>query len=135
MTATTEITYYDRPVLKPPVWIWTIPAYFFVGGVAGAGGVGGGGDVGASPVNSAGVVDVGVGGVAGLPLERLEHEMLSLSGHLAAATCSFLVMVGEYDARGGWESWESYSCAHWLNWRCGVGMVAAREQVRVAGTF
>jgi formate-dependent nitrite reductase membrane component NrfD len=29
-------TYYDRPVLKPPVWIWTIPTYFFVGGVAGA---------------------------------------------------------------------------------------------------
>jgi formate-dependent nitrite reductase membrane component NrfD len=29
-------TYYDRPVLKPPVWIWTVPAYFFVGGVAGA---------------------------------------------------------------------------------------------------
>ena len=33
----TEITtYYDRPVLKPPVWIWTVPTYFFVGGVAGA---------------------------------------------------------------------------------------------------
>jgi len=29
-------TYYDRPVLKPPVWIWTIPVYFFVGGIAGA---------------------------------------------------------------------------------------------------
>ena len=35
MTAA-DVTYYDRPVLKPPVWIWTIPAYFFVGGVAGA---------------------------------------------------------------------------------------------------
>jgi formate-dependent nitrite reductase membrane component NrfD len=33
---TTEITYYDRPVLKPPVWIWTVPTYFFVGGIAGA---------------------------------------------------------------------------------------------------
>jgi formate-dependent nitrite reductase membrane component NrfD len=32
----TEITYYDRPVLKEPVWIWTVPAYFFVGGTAGA---------------------------------------------------------------------------------------------------
>ena len=33
----TEIdTYYDRPVLKEPVWIWTVPTYFFVGGVAGA---------------------------------------------------------------------------------------------------
>ncbi len=94
-------------------------------GVVAAGGVGAGGGL-------AGGGLAGVGSVAGLPLERLEHEMLSLSGHLAAATCSFLVMVGEYDARGGWESWEAYSCAHWLNWRCGVGMVAAREQVRVA---
>jgi formate-dependent nitrite reductase membrane component NrfD len=30
-------SYYNRPVLKPPVWIWSIPAYFYVGGVAGAG--------------------------------------------------------------------------------------------------
>jgi formate-dependent nitrite reductase membrane component NrfD len=29
-------TYYERPLLKAPVWIWTIPTYFFVGGVAGA---------------------------------------------------------------------------------------------------
>jgi formate-dependent nitrite reductase membrane component NrfD len=29
-------TYYDRPAIKPPVWIWSIPAYFYVGGVAGA---------------------------------------------------------------------------------------------------
>ncbi|MBV8959266.1 MAG: polysulfide reductase NrfD [Actinobacteria bacterium] len=29
-------TYYDRPVLKAPVWKWYIPAYFFTGGLAGA---------------------------------------------------------------------------------------------------
>lgn len=29
-------TYYDRPVLKEPVWIWAVPAYFHVGGAAGA---------------------------------------------------------------------------------------------------
>jgi len=28
--------YYGRPALKPPVWTWEIPAYFFVGGLAGA---------------------------------------------------------------------------------------------------
>ena len=27
--------YYDRPLLKPPVWTWEVPAYLFVGGVAG----------------------------------------------------------------------------------------------------
>lgn len=29
-------TYYDRPILKEPVWIWSVPAYFAVGGAAGA---------------------------------------------------------------------------------------------------
>jgi hypothetical protein len=24
------------------------------------------------------------------------------------------------------------SCAHWLNWKCGIAMGAAREKVRVA---
>jgi hypothetical protein len=27
--------YYGRPLLKPPVWTWEIPLYFFVGGIAG----------------------------------------------------------------------------------------------------
>jgi formate-dependent nitrite reductase membrane component NrfD len=31
-----DTTYYDRPVLKEPVWIWAVPAYFYTGGVAGA---------------------------------------------------------------------------------------------------
>ena len=29
-------TYYGRPVLKEPVWIWAVPVYFYVGGAAGA---------------------------------------------------------------------------------------------------
>jgi hypothetical protein len=29
-------TYHERPVLKEPVWIWSVPVYFFVGGLAGA---------------------------------------------------------------------------------------------------
>jgi formate-dependent nitrite reductase membrane component NrfD len=28
--------YYDQPLLKPPVWTWEVPTYFFVGGAAGA---------------------------------------------------------------------------------------------------
>lgn len=28
--------YYNLPLLKPPVWTWEVPLYFFVGGVAGA---------------------------------------------------------------------------------------------------
>jgi hypothetical protein len=30
------MSYYGLPVLKPPVWTWEVPAYFFVGGAAGA---------------------------------------------------------------------------------------------------
>ncbi len=29
-------TYYDRPLLKESVWTWDIPAYYFLGGAAGA---------------------------------------------------------------------------------------------------
>ena len=35
-TAELEPTYYDKPAIKPPVWIWSIPLYFYVGGLAGA---------------------------------------------------------------------------------------------------
>jgi formate-dependent nitrite reductase membrane component NrfD len=31
-----DVTYYDVPLLKEPVWKWYIPAYFVCGGVAGA---------------------------------------------------------------------------------------------------
>lgn len=29
-------TYYDRPMLKEPVWEWAIPVYYYVGGLTGA---------------------------------------------------------------------------------------------------
>ncbi len=29
------VSYYGRPVIKPPVWTWEIPCYFFTGGLAG----------------------------------------------------------------------------------------------------
>ena len=35
-TPVTSTTYYDRPAIKEPVWTWEVPAYFYVGGVAGA---------------------------------------------------------------------------------------------------
>ena len=30
------MSYYDQPLLKPPVWTWEVPTYFFIGGAAGA---------------------------------------------------------------------------------------------------
>jgi hypothetical protein len=34
--ATAETGYYGLPLLKEPTWTWEVPAYFFVGGAAGA---------------------------------------------------------------------------------------------------
>jgi hypothetical protein len=67
-----------------------------------------------------------------VPLERLEAEICELAGHLTAATCRFLLMVGDFDARRGWESWGLPSCAAWLSWKCQLSPGTAREQVRVA---
>ena len=45
-----------------------------------------------------------VGDVAGRPMEWLEAEICTLAGHIAAATCRFLLLVGEFDRRGGWRT-------------------------------
>jgi Polysulphide reductase, NrfD len=34
--ASDEPSYYDRPAVKEPTWIWTVPTYFVVGGAAGS---------------------------------------------------------------------------------------------------
>ena len=33
--AVSDATYHGQPILKPPVWKWPVPVYFYVGGVAG----------------------------------------------------------------------------------------------------
>jgi len=72
------------------------------------------------------------GDPAPVPLERLEAQICELAGHLAAATCRFLVLLADFDARRGWASWEMSSCAAWLSWKCQMSSGAAREHVRVA---
>ena len=67
-----------------------------------------------------------------IPLERLEAQICELAGHLAAATCRFLVLLGDFDARRGWADWEMTSCAAWLSWKCQMSSHTAREHVRVA---
>ena len=66
------------------------------------------------------------------PLERLEAQICELAGHLAAATCRFLVLLADFDARRGWASWEMGTCAQWLSWKCQMSSGTAREHVRVA---
>src|SRR4051794_1918873 len=67
-----------------------------------------------------------------VPLERLESQLCEVAGHLAAATCRFLVLLAEFDERRGWASWELNSCAQWLSWKCQLSSGTAREHVRVA---
>jgi hypothetical protein len=38
----------------------------------------------------------------------------------------------EFDRRGGWHDGKLHSCAHWLNFKVGLNLGAAREKVRVA---
>ena len=66
-----------------------------------------------------------------MPLERLEAEITTLAGHLAAGECRWLQLIAEYDRRGGWEQWGCHSAVQWLGWHCGLDGRAAREKLRV----
>jgi hypothetical protein len=66
------------------------------------------------------------------PLQQLAEELGELAAYLAAGTRRWLTLVEEFDRREGWAGVGMRSCAHWLSWRCGVALPAAREQVRVA---
>ncbi|MBK8992965.1 MAG: DUF222 domain-containing protein [Gammaproteobacteria bacterium] len=67
-----------------------------------------------------------------LPIEALEDEITTLSACITVATWRLLMLIAELDRRGKWGSWGLASCAHWLNWKCGIALGAAREKVRVA---
>jgi len=64
-------------------------------------------------------------------VDRLGDEIAELAAHLDAATARLLVLIREFDARGGWNT-GFRSCAEWLAWRVGLDLGAARERVRVA---
>src|SRR5438445_8641410 len=64
-------------------------------------------------------------------LDRLGDQIAELSTHLDAATAQLLDLIREFDARGGWNNGFP-SCAHWLSWRVGLDLGAARQRVRVA---
>ena len=72
------------------------------------------------------------GGETGLPLRELEAQITELAGHLNAANYRWLTLIAEFDRRKGWSDSVTQSCAHWLNWKCGLDIGAAREKVRVA---
>jgi hypothetical protein len=64
--------------------------------------------------------------------KELAAEITGLCSYIYAATYRLLVLIREFDEQGYWEWPGLCSCAHWLNFKCGIGMNAAREKVRVA---
>ena len=65
-------------------------------------------------------------------LERLGEEITELAAHIHAATFQLLELIRLFDEEEGWGGFGVNSCAHWLNWKCGMNIGAAREKVRVA---
>ncbi len=65
-------------------------------------------------------------------IEELGDEIATLAAHIHAATHRLLVLLGEFDRRRGWELDGHRSCAHWLAFRTGIDLGAARERVRTA---
>jgi hypothetical protein len=67
-----------------------------------------------------------------LSTSELEAQITELVGHLNAANRRWLALIAEFDRRKGWHDGLTQTCAHWLNWKCGIDMGTAREKVRVA---
>src|SRR5690625_1212453 len=65
--------------------------------------------------------------------EALGERIQAQAAVVAGATCQFLLLLADFDARGG-VGWfvGLKSTAHWLAWACSMSPGAAREHVRVA---
>ncbi len=65
--------------------------------------------------------------------EELGQKITLLAGQMNAGNHSLITLIAEFDQRKGWSGGGTVrSCAHWLNWQCGIALGAAREKVRVA---
>jgi len=67
-----------------------------------------------------------------LTIEGLEAALVGAAAMEAASNARFLVLLGEFVARQGWEASGCVSAVQWLSWRCGLGPTAASEHIRVA---
>ena len=65
-------------------------------------------------------------------LQDLGDEIATLSAHIHAAEQRLLTLIAEFDRLRGWEPGGHRSCAHWLAFRTGIDLGAARERVRAS---
>ena len=62
----------------------------------------------------------------------LGEAIAEAAAMLDAAMHRFLTQLREFDRLRAWEWSGALTCAHWLSWRVGLDLGAARERVRVA---
>ena len=67
--------------------------------------------------------------------EQLGEQITELCCYIYAAESRLLTLIREFDDKRYYEKLGFCSCAHWLNFKCGIGMNAAREKVRVANAL
>jgi Asp-tRNA(Asn)/Glu-tRNA(Gln) amidotransferase C subunit len=72
------------------------------------------------------IEDVGIG------VDARADRIAETAAMLDAGTQRLLTDVRRFDVEEMWGAQGCLSCAHWLNWRCGIALGAAREKVRVA---
>ncbi|RLB64087.1 MAG: hypothetical protein DRI90_05495 [Deltaproteobacteria bacterium] len=65
-------------------------------------------------------------------VDQLADDIAEAAAHIDAATHRLLTNIRRFDACGGWYRQGTKTCAHWLSYRIGLGVNAAREKVRVA---
>lgn len=64
-------------------------------------------------------------------MAALGEQIAELAAHIDAASYRLLEMILAFDEGEGWHG-GFRSCGHWLSWRLGIDLGAARERVRVA---
>ena len=64
--------------------------------------------------------------------DQLGAQITELCSYIYAAESRLLTLIHEFDEKEYWAGQGLCSCAHWLNFKCGISMGAARERVRVA---
>lgn len=63
---------------------------------------------------------------------HIRDEIARISSQIDAATHRLLTLIRKWDASEEWAREGALTCANWLTWRIGIGVVTARDYVRVA---
>jgi len=65
-------------------------------------------------------------------IEELDAAIGQMSHTINAANYKLMVLIREFDERGGWLKWGFTDGLNWLKWRCDLSTNAARDKLRIA---